>query len=313
MAPQPRASPEPDTAAVRARAESELQLRPGEVPTLAPAWTVHGVQVACALSKGRPLWVQRSATNSSIFRLLLCVARSKSDSQFASVRTGASLAIPLKCRRPSSNIGNLAQVREDPQPDPTTSLLPARLIGVDDGAGPQRLHQGISGGLGTPGKTLHGHDTMWSAPRGNPASARIPGGSCRTTPRRSSSGTRRRRAAWARNAPCPPRTPSKSAADAGHGHADHTPGSGHDPLRTSRSRVGWAECRPGTDRCSLPLLPYLRTGTAPGTEPRRSCRELGRSDGLPPVLRPRLASGLLRVPFRLVLGEGCGLALASAP
>ena len=40
---------------------------------------------------------------------------------------------------------------------------------------------------------------MWSAPRGNPASARIPGGSCRTTPRRSSSGTRRRRAAWARN------------------------------------------------------------------------------------------------------------------
>ena len=38
-----------------------------------------------------------------------------------------------------------------------------------------------------------------------------------------------------------------------------------------------------------------------------------RSDGLPPVLRPRLASGLLRVPFRLVLGEGCGLALASAP
>ena len=63
----------------------------------------------------------------------------------------------------------------------------------------------------------------------------------------------------------------------------------------------------------LPLLPYLRTGTAPGTEPRRSCRELGRSDGLPPVLRPRLASGLLRVPFRLVLGEGCGLALASAP
>ena len=26
---------------------------------------------------------------------------------------------------------------------------------------------------------------------------------------------------------------------------------------------------------SLPLLPYLRTGTAPGTEPRRSCRELG--------------------------------------
>ena len=144
------------------------------------------------------------------------------------------------------------------------------------------------------------HDTMWSAPRGNPASARIPGGSCRTTPRRSSSGTRRRRAAWARNAPCPPRTPSKSAADAGHGHADHTPGSGHDPLRTSRSRVGWAECRPGTDRCSLPLLPYLRTGTAPGTEPRRSCRELGRSDGLQPVLRPRLASGLLRVPFRLV-------------
>ena len=84
---------------------------------------------------------------------------------------------------------------------------------------------------------------MWSAPRGNPASARIPGGSCRTTPRRSSSGTRRRRAAWARNAPCPPRTPSKSAADAGHGHADHTPGSGHDPLRTSRSRVGWAECQ----------------------------------------------------------------------
>ena len=38
-----------------------------------------------------------------------------------------------------------------------------------------------------------------------------------------------------------------------------------------------------------------------------------RSDGLPPVLRPRLASGLLRVPFRLILGEGCGLALASAP
>ena len=30
------------------------------------------------------------------------------------------------------------------------------------------------------------------------------------------------------------------------------------------------------------------------------------SNGLPPVLRPRLASGLLRVPFRLVLGEGCG-------
>ena len=28
-----------------------------------------------------------------------------------------------------------------------------------------------------------------------------------------------------------------------------------------------------------------------------------RSDGLPPVLRPRLASGLLRVPFRLVLGS----------
>ena len=53
-------------------------------------------------------------------------------------------------------VDGLAQVREDPQPDPTTSLLPARLIGVDDGAGPQRLHQGISGGLGTPGKTLHG-------------------------------------------------------------------------------------------------------------------------------------------------------------
>ena len=33
--------------------------------------------------------------------------------------------------------------------------------------------------------------------------------------------------AWARNAPCPPRTPSKSAADAGHGHADHTPGMTH--------------------------------------------------------------------------------------
>ena len=118
-------------------------------------------------------------------------------------------------------------VREDPQPDPTTSLLPARLIGVDRRGWPAASSvQGISGGLGTAsGKTAAWHVcTMWSAPRGNPASARIPGGSCRTTPRRSSSGTRRRRAAWARNAPCPPRTPSKSAADAGHGHADHTPG-----------------------------------------------------------------------------------------
>ena len=32
-----------------------------------------------------------------------------------------------------------------------------------------------------------------------------------------------------------------------------------------------------------------------------------------PYLDPGFASGLLRVPFRLVLGEGCGLALASAP
>ena len=152
---------------------------------------------------------------------------------------------------------------------------------------------------------------MWSAPRGNPASARIPGGSCRTTPRRSSSGTRRRRAAWARNAPCPPRTPSKSAADAGHGHADHTPGSGHDPLRTSRSR-GWAECRPGTGcgwmgGMSIPgLVPHGSASRAAPTLPPHghcSARSLeglvgnwDRSDGLPPVLRPRLASGLLRDP-----------------
>ena len=30
------------------------------------------------------------------------------------------------------------------------------------GAGPQRLHQGISGGLGTPGKTLHGTTQCWT-------------------------------------------------------------------------------------------------------------------------------------------------------
>ena len=58
----------------------------------------------------------------------------------------------------------------------------------------------------------------------------------------------------------------------------HAPGSGHDPLRTSRSRVGWAECRPGTDRCSLPLLPFPPAPRRParnhGTEVsrRRSCR-----------------------------------------
>ena len=144
-------------------------------------------------------------------------------------------------------VDGLAQVREDPQPDPTKARLktwPAASTKASGG-----WHAGRAW-----------HDTMWSAPRGKASPCR------RSKPAAS---------------PCPPRTPSKSAADAGHGHADHTPG-GHDPLRTSRSRVGWAECRPGTDRCSLPL-PYLRTGTAPGTEPRR-VGNWDRSDGLPPVL-----------------------------
>ena len=36
--------------------------------------------------------------------------------------------------------------------------------------------------------------------------------------------------------------------------------------------------RPGTDRCSLPLLPYLRTGLLDGPEPRRSRTTSGTSD-----------------------------------
>ena len=101
------------------------------------------------------------------------------------------------CSKPRpGRIDGLAQVREDPQPDPTTSLLP---IGVDDGAGPQ---QGISGGLGTPGKSMARH---WSAPRGNPASARKA-----DLVVRHPAVERGERAAWARNAPCPPRTRNQS-------------------------------------------------------------------------------------------------------
>ena len=126
---------------------------------------------------------------------------------------------------------------------------------------------------------------MWSAPRGNPA-ARIPGDLV-ATPRRSSSGTRRRRAAWARNAPFERlRNQQRMLAT----DMPTTLLEWHDPLRTSSS-----ECRPGTDRCSLPLLPYLRWGTAPGTE--RLVGNWGRSDGLPPVLRAwrrvRLGASLL--------------------
>ena len=102
---------------------------------------------------------------------------------------------------------------------------------------------------------------MWSAPRGNPASARIPGGSCRTTPRRSSSGTSKA-SSLGPKCPCPPRT----RADAGHGHADHTPGT-----KVSNPLDG----RNASTRCSLPLLPIPRVLRT------RSCRELG-SLGRPP-------------------------------
>ena len=81
------------------------------------------------------------------------------------------------------------------------------------------------------------------------------------------------------------------------GRTHHSPGSGHDPLRTSRLSMS---DRRNVDLVQIdaPLrrLPYLRTGTFSGTEPRRSCRELGRSDGLPPVLVVLgLRHGLLRV------------------
>ena len=83
--------------------------------------------------------------------------------------------------------------------------------------------------------------------------------------------------------------------------------------------MGWADMSTWIQKRSMltfRLLPYLRTGTAPetlhGASKVLSGTGIART-ACKPVLRPRLASGLLRVPFRLVLGEWCGLALASAP
>ena len=101
--------------------------------------------------------------------------------------------------------------------------------------------------------------------------------------------------------PCP-RTPSKSAALATV--TTLLAAMTHYELP---SRVGWAECRPGTDRCSLPT--YLRTGTAPGSEPRR-VGNWDRRTACRPYLDPglRASSGPVSAPWRRVrLGD------ASAP
>ena len=113
-------------------------------------------------------------------------------------------------------------------------------------------------------------------------------------------GTRRRRAAWARNAPCPPRTPSKSAADAGHGHADHTPGSGHDPLRTSRSLGGMSTWY----RSMLPSAPTLPPhGHCSGHGASKVLSGTGIARTVPPV-DPGLRPGFFGSRFGLSLDKG---------
>ena len=87
-------------------------------------------------------------------------------------------ALAPKCTAPevsrsTSSTQHVVAVK-DPQPDPTTSLTSSRLHRIRSerfGACPQRLHQGISGGLfpAYPGKTLHCvtlRHNPWSAPRG---------------------------------------------------------------------------------------------------------------------------------------------------
>ena len=203
--------------------------------------------------------------------------------------------------------------RCSPQPDPTTSLLPARLIGVDDGAGPQRLHQGISGGLGTPGKTLHG-TTQCGARHGETQHllesqadlvVRHPADHLLERGEGEQPGPEMHRAHLERlrnqQRMLATDTPTTLLAVAMTHY--ELPGLGLDGRNVDLVQI------------DAPFRSYLTSARA--LLRARSLEGLvgnwDRSDGLPPVLRPRLASGLLRVPFRLVLGEGCGLALASAP
>ena len=184
-------------------------------------------------------------------------------------------------------------------------VLPAHLpasspFGVDDGAGPQRLHQGISGGLARRASAAW-HDTMWSAPRGNPASARIPGGSCRTTPRRSSSGTRQ----GEQPGPEMHRAHLERLRNQQRMLATDTPTTLLAVAMTHYELPGL-----GLDGRNVDLGSMLPS--APTLPPHGHCSGHGASKVLSgtgiarkPVLRPRLASGLLRVPFRLVLGEAC--------
>ena len=171
--------------------------------------------------------------------------------------------------------------------DPTTSLFQ-----VDDGAGPQRLHQVRVGFIGT---------TMWSAPRGNASivldfQADLVDTLAEHLLEREGEQPAHLERLRNQQRMLATDTPTTLLAMTHY----ELPGLG----------LGWAECRPGTDRCSLSYLTSARALLR-----ARSLEGLvgnwDRSDGLPPVLRPRLASGLLRVPFRLVLEEGC-VGLASA-
>ena len=171
----------------------------------------------------------------------------------------------------------------------------------------------MSGVLGLGQGGIAHFDTMWSASRGNPASV---------NPRRILSyDTTADHLLERGEGEQPPRMHRahlerlrNQQRTAGHGHADHTPGSGHEALRTSRSRVGWAS--------NVDLVQIDAPLTAPTLPPHVHCSGHGASKvlsgtgslGRPAnyVLRPRLASGLLRVPFRLVLEKGAAWRLPAA-
>ena len=112
----------------------------------------------------------------------------------------------------------------------------------------------------------------------------------------------------ARNAPCPPRTPGRNQQRM---LATDTPTTLLAVAMTHYELPGLgldqAECRPGTDRCSLPLLPYLRTGTAPGDAGGLEglCRELGSlGTACRSYLDPGLRPGFFGSRFGLSLEKG---------
>ena len=153
------------------------------------------------------------------------------------------------------------------------------------------------------------------------ASARIPGVGnvvCTKT-RRSSSGTWRSRCILGPKCTfCPPRMRTTSPTDAGHGTSrPHSRTGVVTSLRTSRSRVGLGGMSTWLRRSMLPypLLPYLHTVTAPGTPASKDLvGNSHRSDGMSPVLRPRLASEACSGPrFGLSLEKGAAWQHASAP